>query len=448
MKRSKFTTLSGQMCTLLLILSPPLVSQTLTPVIDHATVDLSKSYISLAGSNFSPTGVAPTVSVGGASRTVYSFTNTALVVEVPSTLAAATYLVTITNSVPHSGSAYVAVGAVGPQGPVGPTGPQGPSGATGATGPQGPAGPQGPQGPAGGATIYGDGSAGALNISSNTDWTMNPPSGNLQFSSITINSGATLTVPTGLIMRSTSGVEIDGGIVVESKPYYTQPPGGISFFYLGPELVLLPAASWEGAIAYSPFQLAQLLRPGLLTCGSANYGQATGGGGGGTLVILSASNLTINGTISANGGDGPPVSAGAGGNGGGGGGFLILAAGVSLSVNNTGSLNVTGGQGSNGGSFVSNGVTSSAPGGGGGGGGVINLISPNIVPIAGGINIVGGAAGGPTSANVGIGYGGGGCGGNGGNGGNTDLTPQVQSQPGAVGVLIQTAVQNPAMLAF
>ena len=69
MKRSKFsTTIAGQMCTLLLILSAPLVSQAQTPVIDHATVDLAKRYISLAGSNFSPTGVAPTVSVGAGSR--------------------------------------------------------------------------------------------------------------------------------------------------------------------------------------------------------------------------------------------------------------------------------------------------------------------------------------------------------------------------------------------
>jgi hypothetical protein len=156
MKRSKFsTTIAGQMCTLLLILSAPLVSQAQTPVIDHATVDLSKSYISLAGSNFNPTGVAPTVSVGGTSRTVYSFTNTAVVVEVPSTLAAATYLVTVTNGVPHAGSAYVTVGAVGLQGP------QGVPGATGAQGPAGAPGPVGPQGPAGTLTLPFNGSGAA-----------------------------------------------------------------------------------------------------------------------------------------------------------------------------------------------------------------------------------------------------------------------------------------------
>ena len=149
------TTSAGRMCALLLVLSAPLVSRAQSPVIADATVNLATHYISLAGSNFSPTGVAPTVTVGGTSRTVYSFTNTAMVVEVPSSLASATYQVTVTNSVPQSGSAYVTVGAVGPQGPIGPAGPQGPTGpighkgARGDTGPQGPTGPVGPAGPIG-----------------------------------------------------------------------------------------------------------------------------------------------------------------------------------------------------------------------------------------------------------------------------------------------------------
>src|ERR1700683_5393049 len=140
MKHCKFNTTSA---ALLLIFSAPLVSQAQTPLIENAAVNLAKSYISLAGSNFSPTGVAPTVTVGGTSHTVYSFTDSQMVVEVPSTLAAATYLVTVNNSVPHSASACVTVGAVGPQGPAGATGtvgPQGPAGATGPAGPQGPAG--------------------------------------------------------------------------------------------------------------------------------------------------------------------------------------------------------------------------------------------------------------------------------------------------------------------
>src|ERR1700733_13984772 len=148
------TTARG-ICTLLLILSAPLVSQAQTPVIVDATVNLAKSYISLAGTNFSPSGVAPTVTLAGTSYTVFSFTNTAIVVEVPSTLAAATYLATVTNSVPQSGSAYVTVGAAGPAGPAGPQGPAGatgatgPAGATGAKGATGATGPAGPAGPVG-----------------------------------------------------------------------------------------------------------------------------------------------------------------------------------------------------------------------------------------------------------------------------------------------------------
>jgi hypothetical protein len=150
MNFAKFNTTSARRFhVLLLILSAPLISQGQTPVIKDATVNLAKGHITLAGSNFDPSGVAPTVTVGGTSHTVYSFTESQIVVEVPSTLAAATYLVNVTNSAAHSGSAYVTVGAVGPQGPIGPTGPQGAAGATGAKGPAGATGPAGPQGPAG-----------------------------------------------------------------------------------------------------------------------------------------------------------------------------------------------------------------------------------------------------------------------------------------------------------
>ncbi len=141
MNFAKFnTTSAGRFRILLLILSAPLVSQAQTPAINDATVDLAKGHITLAGSNFDPSGVAPTVTVGGTSRTLYSFTNTQIVVDVPTTLAAATYLVSVTNSAAHSGSAYVTVGAVGPQGPAGAKGATGPAGARGPAGPQGPAG--------------------------------------------------------------------------------------------------------------------------------------------------------------------------------------------------------------------------------------------------------------------------------------------------------------------
>jgi len=149
----------------LLILLMPLISRAQTPVIDGATVNLAKGYIALVGLNFSPTGAAPTATVGGSSRTVYSFTNELMVVDVPTTSAAATYLVTVTNSVPHAGSAYVSVGTAGPQGPAGPTGATGPAGPTGPTGATGATGPAGPQGPAGTITLPFSGSAAGTNSS-------------------------------------------------------------------------------------------------------------------------------------------------------------------------------------------------------------------------------------------------------------------------------------------
>ena len=76
---------------LLLVLSLPLVSQAQTPVIDDATVNLTTGKITLTGTNFSPTAVAPTVAVGGTARTVTAFSNTSITADVPTTLAAGTY---------------------------------------------------------------------------------------------------------------------------------------------------------------------------------------------------------------------------------------------------------------------------------------------------------------------------------------------------------------------
>ncbi len=90
MKHRKLKTASA---ALLLILSSPLPSQAQTPVISNAQANVARGYIAVAGANFSPTGAAPTVTVGGISSTVFSSTDT-LVVEVPLTLAAASYLVT------------------------------------------------------------------------------------------------------------------------------------------------------------------------------------------------------------------------------------------------------------------------------------------------------------------------------------------------------------------
>src|SRR5579863_9302757 len=105
------TTSIGRICALLLSLSAPLVSRAQSPVIVEATVNSAKGYIALAGSNFSPTNVKPTVTMGGNSLTVFSFTNTKVVAEAPASLAAGTYLVIVTNSLSLTVPAYVTVGA-------------------------------------------------------------------------------------------------------------------------------------------------------------------------------------------------------------------------------------------------------------------------------------------------------------------------------------------------
>ena len=75
-------------------------------------------------------------------------------------------------------------------------------------------GPQGAQGPAradGSVAVYGDGSNGAAAIASNTTFT----NVNAQYTSFTVNSGVTLIVPTGAIIRCTGTFTNNGTIVVD-----------------------------------------------------------------------------------------------------------------------------------------------------------------------------------------------------------------------------------------
>jgi hypothetical protein len=63
--------------------------------------------------------------------------------------------------------------------------------------------------------VYGDGSAGALNIPINSilDWTAAPPA-NLNFTTCFIGRGSVVTVPSGTAIRCTGGANINGGITV------------------------------------------------------------------------------------------------------------------------------------------------------------------------------------------------------------------------------------------
>jgi Collagen triple helix repeat (20 copies) len=316
-------------------------------------------------------------------------------------------------------------GPTGPQGPTGPSGPmgiQGPmgypggSGPVGANGVQGPTGPVGPQGTPGALAFYGDGSDGALTISSSVDWNSTPPGGMLQFSSFTITSAGSLTVPSGLVIRVTGSVTIAGPILVGPAP-------GIS------------NANWGGGCAPYPVPYVYGTgQPGLNSLKARTLLRPSASqGGGGVLTILAAGNILIasTGTISASGNAGstavypvyvsPTASAG---------GIVILAS--KTAVTNLGSIRTVGGDGANQ-------TCCSYAAGGGGGGGIIHLLGPSLT--LGNYNVSGGAA--ATQGSVipePTALPGGGCGGSGGSSGATG------GQPGGTGQVFTTIVAEPASL--
>ena len=320
-------------------------------------------------------------------------------------------------------------GPAGPTGPVGPTGPQGPmgiqgpmgspggSGPVGANGATGPTGPAGPQGLPGAMAFYGDGSDGALTISSAVDWNVTPPGGMLQFSSFTITPTGSLTVPSGLVIRVTGNVSITGPITVG--------PGTSNYGHN-----CYPALqSTTGAPALSTFQARFMLRPPPV--GHAQQGSLIGGG----IAILSTGPVAItgNGSIRASGLDGSlygtfgvgsgsilyPASPGG-----------IVTLGSKASITNAGSIIANGGRGADGDGYWG--------AGGGGGGGIVHFFAPSIV--SGTVDVSGGVGaihGGTFSFVVG-----GACGGSGGSS-NTAGQP---GGPGGTGQVFKTITSEPAAL--
>lgn len=124
------------------------------PTITRVVYNLSASpkTMTVTGTRF----LSPlTVKIGSTALKVVSFTSTNLIANVPTTLAAGDYILTVANS---GGSATwtLTYGAVGPQGATGTQGLQGAAGASGSLGPEGDQGEVGPQGPAGPAGPKGD----------------------------------------------------------------------------------------------------------------------------------------------------------------------------------------------------------------------------------------------------------------------------------------------------
>jgi hypothetical protein len=107
------------------------------------------------------------------------------------------------------------------------------------------------------------------------------------------------------------------------------------------------------------------------TLNPSDFGGGGGGGGGGAFWITAGGNITIAGTVSANGGDGGPGGAGTGGNGGGGsGGSILLQARGQLTVSPGAKVSAIGGKGASG----------DSPGGGQGGNGRIRFEDVDAVP--------------------------------------------------------------------
>jgi hypothetical protein len=118
-----------------------------------AKLNAAGNHITITGTQFSPTGLAPNVTFAGTLLTVLSFTNDHVTASLPSGFSAGSYLLTVENTKAGFASLGISIGAVGPVGPVGPAGRQGPPGATGPQGVQGPGGQQGPPGAPGSASI-------------------------------------------------------------------------------------------------------------------------------------------------------------------------------------------------------------------------------------------------------------------------------------------------------
>lgn len=92
------------------------VFATNAPAVTSVAVDYVNNKLTIDGSNFSPSGGLPTVTFAGNSALVLSYTNTEVVVSIPSNLAAGTYDLVMANSVAQNQTTNfsVTIGASGP----------------------------------------------------------------------------------------------------------------------------------------------------------------------------------------------------------------------------------------------------------------------------------------------------------------------------------------------
>jgi hypothetical protein len=118
------------------------------PVVNKGMIDYQTNQVTLVGSGFEPTNVAPMVVFSRTTLRLVSANNDQIVATLPSNVPAGTFSITVTVTGGASTVFDMTYGAVGPQGPIGP------QGAVGRQGEQGVAGPTGPQGPQGTVLSY------------------------------------------------------------------------------------------------------------------------------------------------------------------------------------------------------------------------------------------------------------------------------------------------------
>jgi hypothetical protein len=297
-------------------------------------------------------------------------------------------------------------------------------------------------------SLYGDGSAGHLTVSSTGTLGVDVAAdSNFQFRNFTVAPGVTLTVASGTVIRCKGAFTNDGTIVVSPGDHGGIAHGGARA-PAGQGVAHRPAG--HGAVGdVESNTLGGEAAPGLEAPEARSLrhvGPSAGGGGGssgifgaggrggGSLTVLAAKGVTNAGAIHADAEYAPGLISP--GDGGGAGGVILLAS--RTFVTNQGTISARGSDGEDG---------SLAPGpvhagGGGGGGGIVHFLGPNVA--AGQVDVSGGLGGSgtaesPASLRSGGGAGGA-CGGDGGQGGSVapGASPGGAGQLGDPGHVLQT----------
>ena len=275
------------------------------------------------------------------------------------------------------------------------------------------------------------------------------------FDTFTLHAGHTITCRDFVKIYCADNFTVHGNIILE--PTISGGSSTATSTYQGLNLGRFPGNGMGGGGAVNNenkynWQLSPVGSggsSGLVTASNAAIGQAitipAGGYGGGGIQVECASTITINGTITANGGNAfNPSTAGnnsmLSGAGGGSGGTIILMCADRININSTAILEAKGGDGGNGRKGTGCAAIATATGGGGGGGGQIIMIAPNTVVSPGAVtNVLGGTQGNNSSgttdrpANDSLGAGdGGGNGGNGGSGSGSGTPSFHNGSPGLV----------------